>query len=64
MNPVSGSQTTLSALNAFSVKSQVTANNVANVNTDEFKKSRVDFVEGNPSGVDVTISQPGSKEKG
>ena len=64
MTTISGSGASLSALRAFSVKSQVTANNVANVNTDEFEKSRVDMVEGRPEGVDVTISKPGSPEKG
>jgi flagellar basal-body rod protein FlgC len=63
MNPVSGSQANLSALRAFGVKSQVTANNVANVNTDGFQKSRVDLMEGAASGVEVSISKPGSPEK-
>lgn len=64
MNTISGSGSSLSALRAFGVKSQVTANNVANVNTDEFKKSRADMVEGVNGGVDVAISKPGSPEKG
>lgn len=64
MNPVSGSTGSLSALRAFSIKSQVTANNVANVSTDEFKKSRVDLMEGRAGGVEVSISKPGSSEKG
>lgn len=64
MTTITGSGASLSALRAFGVKSQVTANNVANVNTDEFNKSRVDMVEGRPEGVDVTISKPGSAEKG
>lgn len=64
MNSITGSQGTLSALRAFDIKSQVTANNVANVNTDEFKKSRVDLMEGRAGGVEVSISKPGSPEKG
>ena len=64
MTTISGSGASLSALRAFGVKTQVTANNVANVNTDGFEKSRADMVEGRPEGVDVTISKPGSPEKG
>ena len=45
----------LSALRAIQVKTQTTANNVANINTDEFKRSRVTLVEGSPEGVNVTI---------
>ncbi len=40
---IAGIQSSLSALNAFSVKQQNTASNVANVNTDGFKKSRVNL---------------------
>ncbi len=64
MRPVSSNGSSLSALKAFGVKTQVTANNVANVNTDEFKKSRADLVEGVQGGVDVEVSKPGSPEKG
>ncbi len=39
----------VSALTAFSKKMRVTANNVANVNSDGFKKSRTTLEEG-PSG--------------
>ena len=34
------------ALKAFGTKMEVTANNVANVNSDEFKKSRATLKEG------------------
>ena len=54
---VSGIYSGLSALKAIGIKTQTTANNVANVNTDEFKKSRTNLVEGKPEGVDVTISK-------
>ena len=54
---VSGIYSGLSALRAIQVKTQTTANNVANVNTDEFKKSRTTLVEGTPEGVNVTISK-------
>jgi len=47
----------LSALKALDKKMEVTANNTANVNTDGFKKSRVDNQEAHPAGVKVTISR-------
>ncbi len=50
-------QNNLSAVNAFDKKMQVTANNIANVNTNEFKKSRADLSEGENGGVKVDISQ-------
>ena len=46
-----------SAVNAFSTKMRVTANNVANVNTDGFKKSRVTLNEGRSGGVEADVSQ-------
>lgn len=47
----------LSALGAFFRKMDVTANNIANVNTNNFKKSRAEMEEVYPSGVKVSISQ-------
>jgi flagellar hook protein FlgE len=47
----------LTALQAFGTKQEVTSNNVANVNTDGFKKSRATFQEADPSGVIVSISR-------
>ena len=47
----------LSALRAFDRKSDVTANNIANVNTDRFKKSRADLEEESPSGVKLTVGR-------
>jgi flagellar basal-body rod protein FlgC len=47
----------VSAVNAFSKKIQVTANNVANVNTDGFKKSRATLSEEKTGGVKATITQ-------
>lgn len=64
MRPVSGNGSSLSALKAFGDKAQVTANNVANVNTDEFKKNRADIVEDQQGAVKVEISKPGTPEKG
>lgn len=45
----------LSALRAFGQKLGVTGNNIANINTNGFKKSRADFEEAFPSGVKVSI---------
>lgn len=47
----------LTALAAFRDKMNVTADNVANVNTDEFKKSRVDLEEGSHGGVQAHVQQ-------
>jgi flagellar hook protein FlgE len=47
----------LSALSAFRKKMDVTANNIANALTDEFKKSRVTMEESNPSGVKAVIDR-------
>ena len=47
----------ISALNAHGVKIGVTANNVANVNTEEFKKSRAVLEEGVNGHVTVEISR-------
>jgi flagellar hook protein FlgE len=49
--------TALTALKAFDIKLDVNANNIANVNTNDFKKSRVDMQEAANGGVQVTISQ-------
>jgi flagellar hook protein FlgE len=46
----------LSGLKAFATKLDVTANNVANVETNNFKKSRVAMQEAAEGGVQVTIS--------
>ena len=47
----------LSALGSLFRKMDATANNIANVNTNSFKKSRADFEDAYPSGVKVSISQ-------
>ena len=47
----------MSALSAFQKKMDVTANNVANVNTDSFKKSRTTMEEGANGGVTASIQQ-------
>lgn len=46
----------LSALDAFAISQQVTANNIANVNTDEFKASDVRLETG-PEGQGVQVSE-------
>lgn len=45
------------ALSSFVRKLDVTANNIANVNTEDFKKSRAVLQEAYPSGVKVSLSQ-------
>jgi flagellar basal-body rod protein FlgC len=47
----------LTALSSFVRKLDVTANNIANVNTEDFKKSRAVLEEAYPSGVKVSVSQ-------
>jgi flagellar hook protein FlgE len=49
--------TALSALKATFRKQDVTANNIANANTHDFKKSKASFEETSPAGVKVTISR-------
>ena len=51
-------QSTLSAIKAFGVKMGVTANNIANVETEGFKKSKATLVEGPKNNVEVEITQP------
>lgn len=46
---------TLSAFTAVRKKMDVTANNIANAGTDEFKKSRVTFSENTNGGVSATV---------
>ena len=48
---------TVSALRAFITKLGVTADNIANVNTDGFKKGRAILHEGNNGAVRVEISR-------
>ena len=48
---------TISALQAFKARLGVTADNIANANTDEFKKSRATLKEGTNGGVQVDINR-------
>ena len=47
----------LTALRAFERKNDVIANNIANVNTDGFKKSRANMAEAVPVGVTVAVER-------
>lgn len=60
---ISAMNTALSGLQATSTRVNTTANNVANLNTDGFKKSRVVLAEQVPQGVKATVEKvetPGS----
>lgn len=46
---ISSVRAAVSGLHAFQKKMDVTADNIANVNTDDFKKSRINLME-NPNG--------------
>ncbi len=46
-----------SALNAFATGQAVTANNIANINTDEFKTARTINQEGPNGGVNARVVQ-------
>ncbi len=48
---ISAIHTALSGLTAFAKQMEVTAHNVANVNTDGFKKSGTEFIEMETGGV-------------
>lgn len=48
---ISSLYTSLSGLNAFQTQLGIAANNLANVNTDGFKKSRAVLEEAKPQGV-------------
>jgi len=47
----------LAALKAFGTKMDVTANNIANVNSEEFKKSRATLTEGANGSVQVDVER-------
>lgn len=54
---ISSVQASISALQAYKKKMEVVADNVANVNTEEFKKSRALLREGLNGDVQVEISR-------
>jgi flagellar basal-body rod protein FlgC len=59
---IDGTNAALSALNAFSKSLAVVSNNVANSNTDGYKKRRAVLEEGENGGVDVYLQQIDSPE--
>ena len=54
---ISAVNSTISALQANKTRLGVTADNIANVNTDEFKKSRAILKEGSNGGVQANIKR-------
>lgn len=54
---ISGINSALSGLMAFQKKVDSIANNVANVNTDGFKKTRVTLSEQDPQGVTANVEK-------
>ncbi len=54
---ISGIQSSLNALQAFSKKQESIADNTANVNTDEFKKTRVTFTADGPQSPAPQVSR-------
>ena len=54
---ISSVGSSLSALRAYGVKMAVTSNNIANMNTNEFKKSRALLKEGAIGNVEVEIDR-------
>jgi flagellar hook protein FlgE len=54
---ISAADNSLSALTAFRKKMDVTANNIANALTDDFKKSRVTMAENSTGGVNAVIDR-------
>ena len=57
---ISSISSSVSALVAFRKKMEVTSNNIANVNTDEFKRSRAVLTEDNVGGVRADIDKDNS----
>ena len=57
---ISGVQAALSGLQAYSVATEATANNVANMNTNGFKKDRVTLSSQYPQGVSATVDKDNS----
>jgi flagellar basal-body rod protein FlgC len=63
VNMITGIQSALSGLRAFATKIENNANNVANLNTEGFKKDRVILSAQAPQGVSVAVERvdtPGS----
>ncbi len=54
---ISAVNSTVSALQAYNTQMQVTSNNVANVNTEGFKKSKATLKEGDNGDVQVDVNR-------
>lgn len=54
---ISAVNSTVSALQAYKTQMQVTSNNVANVNTEGFKKSKATLKEGDNGDVQVAVNR-------
>ena len=54
---IDGIQSALSGLQAYSLATEASANNVANVNTNGFKKDKVTFSAQSPQGVTATVDK-------
>lgn len=54
---IPATQSALSALQAYSLKTQATANNVANLNTEGFKRDVVTLSSQVPQGVTTNVSK-------
>ena len=54
---IAGMYSAISGLNAFEKKLNSTANNIANVNTDGYKKTRVTFEDNGSQGVQANLQQ-------
>ncbi len=52
---ISAVNSTISALQAYKTQMDVASNNVANINTENFKKSRVNLKEGKNGDVQATV---------
>lgn len=57
---ISASNSALSALRAFGTKIQSNANNIANANTESFKRTQVNLASRPPGGVAATVEQVNS----
>jgi flagellar basal-body rod protein FlgC len=54
---ISAVNSTISALHAYKTQMDVASNNVANINTENFKRSRVNLREGKNGNVQATVRQ-------
>lgn len=57
---ISGYNSALSALQSFGTKLNSNSNNIANANTDGFKRTRVTNITGEPTGVKAQVEKVNS----